>query len=212
MTIKLSAKLREVLIFAVIFSLILIFAYPIWAQESRSGVTSRSVKIDTLKERLATREAALKAKLQAFKDKKKAEVTERISTNLNRINQNMTEQMLKFLDNATRILNKLEKRVNDTSPDVKDVTAAKAAIAQAKVAIEEAKAVVSAQAEKDYTVTVTSEGKVRTDVKKVRDGLHADLKAAREAVIKAKQAVGNALRVTKSGKIEVPKEGTPSGR
>lgn len=209
-------------------ALLLALSYPAFAQTATSTGTTRKEKIQdrvetrkenvadrvtAMKERVATKEAALKARLEAFKDRRKAEVVDRLNKNLNNINKKMTEQMLKHLGRMTSILTKLEARVNSAKPDIKDVTAAKEAIADARAAIDSATEVVKAQAEKDYTITVTSEGKARTDVKKVRDVLHADLKAVRETVVKAKQAVANAIRVAKSGKVEIPKkEGTPSGR
>lgn len=218
---------------ALAFTLILLFSYPVLAQEATSTTTRKDRleerkqkveermevrkekiedRIEERKAKMATREAALKERLEKFKDKKKAEITERVSTNLNRINQKQTEQMLKHLDRMVTILGKLETRVNAGSADVKDVSAAKEAITEAKTAIDEAKAVVSAQAKKDYTVAVASESRVKSDVKKLRDMLHTDLKSVREAVVKAKQAVANSIRVAKSGKVEVPKEGTTSGQ
>lgn len=204
------------LILTVLFSLILILAYPVWAQNSESDIVKgkREVvaqKVDTLKERKATREAALKVRLDTFRDQRKATAAARISENLNKINDKQTAQMLKHLDKMASILNRLEGRVNRSTPDIKDSALAGTAIADAEAAIASASSAVKAQAGKDYTVTVTSEGKLRIDIKKVRDMLHSDLKAVREAVIKAKQAVANAIRVAKSGKLEIPKEGTPSG-
>lgn len=181
----------------ILFSLLVVASYPVWAQDY---TTERRTN---LKEKIATREAALKAKLQAFKDQKKAEITERISNNLNRINAKRTEQMLKHLDKMSALLDKLETRV-----------AAKSAIADARASIASAKAAVKTQAGKDYTLTVTSERKAREDAQAVRDRLHQDLQAVRKQVVDAKQSVANAIRVAKSGKIEVPgkKEGTPSGQ
>lgn len=195
----------------ILFSLLLITSYPVWAQESTTGGGTRKDRIkerieekrETLKEKVATREAALKAKLQAFKDQKKAEIVERISGNLNRINAQRTEQMLKHLDKMTAILNKLEDRVNQGSP----------ATAESKAKIASAEAAVKAQADKDYTLTVTSERKVKADAQAVRDRLHQDLQAVRKLAIDAKQSVANAIRVAKSGKLDIPgKEGTPSGQ
>lgn len=197
--------------------LILIAAYPVWAQESTSGATRKektrerievrkekvAERMENKKEAMATREAALKAKLEKFKDKRKAEVADRVNTNLNRINQKQTAQMLKHLDKMSTILAKLEKRANQGT----------AAIASAKEGIATATASVKLQAEKDYTIALSSEGTVRKDAQKMREQLHSDLKALRVGVIDAKQAVANAIRVAKSGKLEIPgKEGTPSGR
>lgn len=146
-----------------------------------------------LKKNGDARAVALKARLQAFKDKKKAEITERVSNNLSKINKNRTDHFLKFLDKAAGVLNKLETRVNGTVG--KDTTSAKAAIADARVALASAKAAVQAQAAKDYTITVSSETKVRSDVTSVRDRLHQDLQAIRKQVVDAKQSVANAIKV-----------------
>lgn len=212
------SKLSAIL---VLLSLLLIAAYPVWARDAtKPGTPKREqakerveVRKETLKERIATREAALKVKLQAFKDKRKAEIAERLNSNLNKINQNQTGQMLKHLDKMSTILNKLEARVNKGTPDIKDPKVAKAAIAQAKASIASATAAVKTQSEKDYTLQLSSESAVRKDAQKTRTELHTDLLTVRKLVIDAKQTVANAIRVAKSGKLEIPsKEGTPSGQ
>lgn len=218
----------RITILLTLFFLILALAYPVLAQDATKPVEERrervkerietrkeivAQKVDTLKERMATKEAALKAKLDAFRDRKKATAAARISENLNKINDKQTSQMLKHLDKMTSILNRLEDRVNRGTPDIKDAALAQTAIADAEAAITTASSAVKAQSEKEYTLSVSSESKVRTDAKGTRDQLHTDLRAVRKLVIDAKQAVANAIRVAKSGKLEIPgKESTPSGR
>lgn len=206
--------------------LILALSYPVFAQTATSTGTTRKEKVQekvekrkenvadkitAMKERVATREAALKTRLATFKDKQKAQVVERINKSLNSINQKMTGQMLKHLERMASILTKLEARVNSAKPDVKDVTSAREAIADAKAAIDSATTAAVAQAEIDYTITISSETRAKTDVQKVREQLHNDLKVIRQLVVEAKQAVAKAIRVAKSGPSTV-KEGTPSGR
>lgn len=181
-------------------------------------------KVASIKEKIASREAALRTKLQAFKDRKKAEIADRINTNLNKINQNQAEQMQKHLNRMSAILDKLEARVNQNKPDIKDPPAARAAIASARTTIATASSAVQAQALKDYTIQVTTEGRARLDAKAMRDKLHRDILALRKIVIDTKQAVANAIRVAKSGRVvDGPgsneassllrnKEGTSSGR
>lgn len=188
--------------------------YPVWAKESTKPATIRKERagqrVETVKEKISTREAVLKAKLQTFKDQKKATATARISDNLNRINAKQTEQMLKHLDKMTSILNRLDARVNEGRPDIKDASRARVAISDARASIASATAAVNDQAGKDYTVTILNEGTARSDIKAVRDRLHSNLQSVRKLVTQAKQTVGNAIRVAKSGKVEIPgKEGTP---
>ncbi len=173
-------------------------------------------KLEDRRLKIASHEAEIKLKIQAFKDKQKAEIAARVNTNLNKINQNQTDQMLKHLDKMSQLLDKLTDRVNSNSPDIKDSTAANQAIADARAAIDTARTAVQAQAQKDYTIAVTTETKIRLDAKAKRDQLHTDIKAVRKLVIDAKQAVSNAVRVAKSGKVATPsaeeKEGSSSGK
>lgn len=167
--------------------MILISAYPVLAKDATAPATTRKEKVrekvEIRKEKMSTREAALKAKLDKFKDKKKAEVVDRVNSNLNQINEKQTMQMLKHLDKMSALLTKLEARVNKGT-----------SISDAKTAIASAAAAVKAQSEKDYTIQVTTESKVKTDAQKVRDQLKTDLKNVRKLVIDAKQAVGKAIR------------------
>lgn len=212
----------------IILCLLLIAAYPALAQDATSSTTNRDVRkekvqqrvetrkenvetrIAAIREKIASKEAALKLRLEAFKDKRKAQIAERVNTSLNKINQNQTSQMLKHLDKMSAILGKLEARVNQAKPDIKDPQVARTAIAEAKAAIASASAAVSTQAENDYTIEVSTESKIRQDAQAQREKLHTDLKSVRQLVIDAKQKVANAIRVAK-GSSSI-KEGTRSGQ
>ncbi|MBI4038255.1 hypothetical protein HY387_01240 [Candidatus Daviesbacteria bacterium] len=172
-----------------------IFALPtisVLAEDSTStGVTRR----EAVQQKIATRAAALKLKLQAFRDQNKAKRVEKINETLAMINKKRTDHFVKFLDNAQRISNKLEDRVNEAEASGKDTTVAKAAIADAKTAIQAAKAAVLDQADNDYTIEVSSEKTVREDAKAARDSLRNDLGNLRKQVVEAKQAVAKAIQV-----------------
>lgn len=187
---------------------------PVLAENPRIDAKTQKLenRIEDIRAKIASKEAALKIRLQQFRNQRKAAIVERISTTLNRINKNQTDQMLKHLDRMQVILDKLEARVDQNKPDIKDPAKARTAIASASAAIASASTAVQAQAAKDYTLTGSSEAAIRAEAKAARDKLHTDLQAMRKLSIAAKQAVGNAIRVTKSGKLEIPsKEGTNSG-
>lgn len=190
----------------------------IFAQDQLRNTTARPeaeikpVPPVAMREKLASKEAILRTKLKAFRDQKKASAAARINTNLNQINQNQTAQMQKYLDTMSGILDKLEARVNQPTPDIKDPVAAKAAIASARTVIATSSAAVSAQAQKDYTIQVTTESRIKADAQSMRDKLHTDILALRKIVIDAKQAVANVIRVAKSGSAAIKKEGTESGQ
>lgn len=165
-------------------------------------------RLEQRKVMVASHEAQIRVKIQAFKDKQKAEIASRVNTNLNKINQNQTDAMLRNLDLMSSLLDKLTERVNLNSPDIKDPAAANQAIADAREVIATAKTAVEAQAQKDYTITVTTEAKIRSDAQAKRDQLFKDIMVTRKLVIDAKQAVSSAVRITKSG----VKEATASGQ
>lgn len=172
---------------AVIFSLLSSITF---AQSATSS--------STRKEQMASREAALKAKLQVFQDKKKAEATQRIDTNLNKVNQKRTANAMQQLDKMSDILNRLDSTVSKASADGKDTTQALAAITSAKSAIDSAKKAVYNQSQKQYNLTVTSESKIKADAQTARDGLKTDLKSIHSLVVAARQVVANAISTTKS--------------
>lgn len=200
---RVNFVIKKAAIFISVLSAVLI-VNPVFAEDATSSskreqlkqkVETRKDKVEskvqTLKEKIASREAALKKRLAVFKDKKKAEIAERVSTNLNKLNSNRTEALLKHLKRLSEILSKAEKRAGQTT-----------AVSEAKTAISEAEAKVSAQSEKDYTLTISSESKAKADAKKMRDQLHADLTASHEAVKGAKDKVVAAIQDAKGKEAE----------
>ncbi len=172
-------------------------------------------KVAATKERIASKAAALKTRLQSFRDQKKAEIADRLNTNLNNVNQKQTSQMQRHLDSMSLILNKLEARVNSGKPDIKDQTSTQTAIDAARADITAAVEAVSAQSLKDYTITVTSEGRIGLDAKSQRDALHKDLESTRKTVREAKKSVSDAIRIAKSGSVssaDKAKEASVSGQ
>ncbi len=186
---------------SILLAIILTAAYPAFAIDGTRVATQRKElaqeRIDNIKEKMASREAELKTKLSKFKDQQKARIAERVNTNLNMINKNQTTKMQKNLAKMTTILDKLQTRVAQITPEI---TSARSSIATASSAV-------TAQAAKDYTITVTTESKIRADAMKTRDQLQKDLKATRALVIAAKQSVAKAISINMSAK-----EGTPSGQ
>lgn len=150
----------------------------------------------------------LQAKLEEFRNQKKAQIAERVSNNLNKISDNRVNAMMKHLDRLQEILNKLTERVTAAGDNGKDVTAAEGAIADAQMAIDEAKTLVEAQAGEDYTLAVGDETTVKTDAQAKREALMSDLKGVHDKIKAAKDAVVVAIRTSAGliGKEGVDKE------
>lgn len=169
--------------------------YPVFAQESSPApkVSERRIKLEEAKEKIASRAAQAKEKIGKFKDKRRANVASKINTQLPRINEQRTNQLSSSLDRMGEILSKLENRVAEAAANGKDTTDAQNAITDAKTAISTAQTSVDAQAEKEYGIVVSTEGKIGADAKSAVALLQSDLKSIRELVIGAKQSVASAI-------------------
>lgn len=139
-------------------------------------------RVEKMASRAAEMRATQQAKLKEFRDQRKAKIVEQLTESLNKINQRHTEQMTKNLARMTEILSKVE--ANSKTP------AAQTAIVTAQTAV-------TAQAGKDYTITVSSESKVQEDAKRTRNQLKTDIEATNKLVMAAKQALIAAIRESK---------------
>jgi hypothetical protein len=146
-----------------------------------------------LKTRMEEARAKLKTRLEMFKDERKASTTARIAENLDKVNQNLVGAVTKQLDALSAIVARTEDKIG-TSSTVQfaaDVAAAKARIAEADAAV-------TAQAAKNYSVTVSSEATVKADVQAVRDTLRKDWEAVKTKVEAAKTATRKVVGSVKS--------------
>lgn len=121
-----------------------------------------------------------------IRDEKKQQILERISQQLNLINDRATKAMLKHLERLQTLLDKIKNRV----PDV-DTTAA-------QTKIDEAKAAVEIQATKEYVIEFSDETGLHAGASTAKQQLRADLKAVREKVRLARQAVVDVLKAAKA--------------
>lgn len=156
--------------------------------------TRIATKEAELKDKIASREGQLKAKLEAFKDKKKAEIAQRVNTNLNHINLNRVRAMTANLNTMDNLLTKVKTKTAEKSAGGTDVTSINTAIASADAAIAAARTALETQAGKDYSITVSTETTVHSDAKTKRDQLLADLKAVHEKVKLARKALIDAIK------------------
>lgn len=151
-------------------SLLLLLASPALAEDAtRSG-----------------KKAEWRERITQIRDEKKKEILEHVSNQLNLINDRATTAMLNHLARIQALLDKIKARV----PTVDT------AAAQAK--IDEAKAAVETQAVKEYVIEFSSEAGLRVGASTAKTTLRADIKAVREKVRLARQAVVDVLKAAKS--------------
>ena len=155
---------------------------------------TKANKLADLKERLATRSAALKQKLARFKDKAKATRVENLNENLNTVNANVTSALEKNLSNIEMALQKLKVKAEEAESAGKDVTALKSDIVKVEGEWSEASDALNAQMAKDYTIAVNTESTVKADAEAARNTLRTDLKLTHSAIKEARDALANAVK------------------
>lgn len=152
-------------------------------------------RLNDLKERIASKTATLRLRLQNFKDKQKATRVERVSATLNQINDKETRLLNAHLNKMTDILSKVELRINTASSSA-NTNSAKATVDGAKIVIQKAKEAVATQSANDYTLSITSEATAGSQAKAMRNKLFNDLKAVRDLVVASRRAVATAINAT----------------
>lgn len=157
-------------------------------QQIKDAVATKRLEVKATVE--AKREE-FKAKLQAIKDERKKALVARIDTKLMNAN-------IKHTDRFTQVLGNLQTIVDKVSEDI-DKTDAQAAIDAAKSAVE-------TQAAKTYTIIISTETALRSDVGTVTSQLRLDLMATHKAVVDAKQA----LQALRTNNAIMKKEATGS--
>lgn len=126
------------------------------------------------------RRQEFKNKLQTVKDEGKRKIVERIDVKLAEINKRRTDAMTRHLDKMSEILAKVKLRGGDT-------TAAEAAVADARSAV-------VAQAAKTYTITISTEDKLKINVGETMKALMTDLRKLHEGkIVPARKAVSDAI-------------------
>lgn len=139
-----------------------------------------------IKDSVAAKREEFNAKLQTIKDQKKKALVERIDAKLANANVKHTDRFMHVLSNLQTILDKISEDIDKT---------------EAQPAIDAAKLAVENQAAKTYTITISTERALRSDVGTVTSQLRLDLMATHKTVADAKQAV-QALRANAQMKKE----------
>lgn len=129
--------------------------------------------------------AEFREKISQVRDEKKKQILEHISNQLQLINDKATKAMLNHLERLQSLVNKIKTRK----------PSADATTAQTK--IDEAKTAVEAQAANEYVIEFNGESGLRVGASNAKTKLRTDLKAVREKVRLARQAVVDLLKTVK---------------
>lgn len=153
-------------------------------------------KIETLREdakiKMETYRIQLKERLREIKDSKKVAIVEKIDARFEEINNNQVDHFVSVLEQLEKVLVNIKSRTDKAQANNKEVAMVRTAITAAETTIANTRAVVTTQSGKIYKITVTTEDKLKGDVQIVRQNLYNDLKAVRDKVKEARDAVQKA--------------------
>ncbi|MBI1982026.1 MAG: hypothetical protein HYS68_00325 [Candidatus Levybacteria bacterium] len=157
------------------------------AQNQRDAAVQR-------KEAAQQKREELKTRLQTIKDEKKKAAVERIDTKIANMNEVYTVRFVSILTKLQSVLERVSQKAAEAKANGKDTALADAAIADAQAAIDSAKTAVSAQAAKEYVVSISDEKSLRNSVGATVSQFRKDLRDVHKMVVDAKQAVQNAVK------------------
>jgi len=142
----------------------------------------------------------LKQRILEFKDQKKAQIVERVSTQMDSLNANKAEKYLATLKRLSYILDSIESRLETVDVAV-DISSVNESIANARALIKSSTDQVNLQSNKIYSLNITSEDAVKNQVSLVVKGVQSDLTDVRNSVTYARDAVRKAFEDLKNLKM-----------
>ena len=191
-------------------ALLIITAVPAMAQMNTNRLENRLEKREEQVVAQQQKRAEFQEKIKALKNQNKAKIAEKINNQLVQINQKATQAFERHLNTIQNLLNKIIVWKDKLKTSGKDVTAAETAISQAQTAIDTAKPAVEAQKQKTYAIEFTDESDLRIGASTAKTNLRTDLKAVREKVKAARQAVVDSLKTIKQLYPKVSIQPSPS--
>lgn len=135
-----------------------------------------------------------KERLASITAEKKRIVVERIDTKMTSMNTRRTDHMADVLDKLSGVLARIENKAASASAAGIDTSIVDDAIQAAHDAIAAARAAVTAQAGKDYVITLGDETGIRNAVGQTVSGLQKDLRDTHKLIVDAKQVVMKAAK------------------
>lgn len=160
-------------------SLLLLLAAPARALDATASVKPKRW------EQIEQRREEVRERVQTIRNENKRKITEHINQQLERIQDQAVKHFNNVLERLTKLLEKIKARV----PAV-DTAAAQTAIATAQTAVNDL-------ADNVYVIEFNDESGLRVGASSAKTQLRSDIKAVREKVRLARQAVVDVLQAAK---------------
>lgn len=148
------------------------------------------IKRAELEDEIKIKREKLKTNLEKIKDERKKETVERIDQRIDALNEKMMKHFSGVLEKLGEMLIRISERADRASSEKGlDISAVRSAIEKANTAIASARSEIETQSGKTYTIKITTEDTLRSDVGKTRKTFGDDLAVVRDAVKNAHSAV-----------------------
>jgi len=158
-------------------------------------------KLEASRTEWKTKREEMKTKLSKLNDDRKQKIVENTADRIANRNEHWVTHWNTILTRSSEIVNKLETRSQEAAKNGKDISKVTVAITSARTAIETAKSKVTVQAGKVYTVSVTDEASLGSNVKAAVSAMKVDVSAVIESINAARRAV---QEIFKEIKLVVP--------
>jgi len=162
----------------------------------------------SVKNRVEQYRQELKNRLKQIKDERKRQIVERVYNNINELNKRLTDHFTNVVDKLDQILEKITSRTDKAAANSRDVSGVRTKINNAKNALASARTTIKIQADRVYTLNISTESALKLDVGQARQTFHADIVKVRQVVKAARDAIHEAAvtlaQIPKIDELELP--------
>ena len=171
------------------------YSYTLYA--TPSSLVGPNGRMELSKDEYEKRKLEYLTKLKTIRDTRKQTIVANITDKMTLVNKRRTDFWKEVLSKLSAVLARAKNKVNELKNGGKDTANIDSAIAAADSAIAAAQAAVDAQAGKAYTINITTESLLKTNVGQAISGEEADLKAVRQSIEAAYKAVSGVIKLLK---------------
>ena len=149
--------------------------------------TMKAEAVDAKQAMMSKAKEAFRAKLAEIKDEKKRLTVENLDTRIATVNENRTTQMADNLTKLSEILDRIAAKATAAKTAGQDAKTIDSDLTAARTALTSAQTAVTAQAAKTYTITITKETALKTNVMTTLALFRKDIQAVHKKVLTARE-------------------------
>lgn len=141
-----------------------------------------------------TKRDEFQKKLQTLQDTRKKEILSRLDGKIKEIEDRRIKALTGHLNNISEILDKISVRADKLKVNGKDTSVVDAKLADCRNDVTNAQAALTAEAGKQYIITLSSANTAKVDAGATLHQLETDLKAVGDKILTARKCVADSLK------------------